>query len=89
MAFAALTGGDDPAYELRAFTPAFEDPVTGSANGAMAQWLRRRGDVPERYTVSQGTALGRDGRVEIVDDGADIWVGGFADVRVRGTIGVG
>lgn len=89
VAFAALTGGDDPAYELRAFTPAFEDPVTGSANGAMAQWLRRRGDVPERYTVSQGTALGRDGRVEIVDDGADIWVGGLADVRVRGTIGVG
>lgn len=89
VAFAALTGGTDPAYELRAFTPTFEDPVTGSANGAMAQWLRGRGDVPARYTVSQGTALGRDGRVEITDDGSDIWVGGRAQVRVRGTLEVG
>ncbi|WJY97437.1 Trans-2,3-dihydro-3-hydroxyanthranilate isomerase [Corynebacterium fournieri] len=88
VAFAALTGTEDPAYELRAFNPAFEDPVTGSANGAMAQWLRGRGDVPQRYTVSQGTALGRDGRVEIVDDGEEIWVGGRAVVRVRGTLKV-
>lgn len=88
VASAALTGEADPAYELRAFTPTFEDPVTGSANGAMAQWLRGRGDVPERYTVSQGTSLGRDGRVEIVDDGADIWVGGCAGVRVRGQVAV-
>ena len=66
----------------------FEDPVTGSANGAMAQWLRGRGDVPAEYTVSQGTALGRDGRVEITDDGSDIWVGGRAQVRVRGTLDV-
>ena len=86
VAFAALTGDSDPAYELRAFTPTFEDPVTGSANGAMAQWLRSRGDVPERYAVSQGTALGRDGRVEITDDGDDIWVGGTVGVRVRGNI---
>lgn len=88
VAFAALTGGDDPAYELRAFTPSFEDPVTGSANGAMAQWLRGRGDVPPRYTVSQGTALGRDGQVDIVDDGEDIWVGGRAVARVRGALDV-
>lgn len=89
VAFAALTGGNDPAYELRAFTPRFEDPVTGSANGAMAQWLRERGEVPQRYSVSQGKALGRDGRVEIVDDGEDIWVGGRTEVRVRGTLEVG
>ena len=87
--FAALTGGTDPAYELRAFTPTFEDPVTGSANGAMAQWLRGRGDVPAKYTVSQGTALGRDGRVEITDDGKNIWVGGRARVRVRGMLDMG
>lgn len=86
VAFAALTGGSDPAYELRAFTPTFEDPVTGSANGAMAQWLRSRGDVPATYSVSQGTALGRDGRVTISDDGSDIWVGGAVTVRVRGQI---
>ena len=86
MAFAALTGGKNPAYELRAFTPTFEDPVTGSANGAMAQWLRARGDVPKRYSVSQGTSLGRNGRVEITDDGTDIWVGGRAEVRVRGKV---
>ncbi|WP_311523978.1 PhzF family phenazine biosynthesis protein [uncultured Corynebacterium sp.] len=86
VAFAALTGGTDPAYVLRAFTPTFEDPVTGSANGAMAQWLRSRGDVPATYSVSQGTALGRDGRVTISDDGSDIWVGGAVTVRVRGQI---
>ena len=86
VAFAALTGKDDPAYELRAFTPTFEDPVTGSANGAMAQWLRSRRDVPERYSVSQGTSLGRDGRVEISDEAGQIWVGGRAEVRVRGTL---
>lgn len=88
VAFAALTGGTEPAYELRAFTLAFEDPVTGSANGAMAQWLRGRGDVPARYSVLQGTSLGRDGRVEITDDGDAIWVGGRANVVVRGTITV-
>lgn len=88
VAFAALTGGADPAYELRAFTPTFEDPVTGSANGAMAQWLRERGDVPERYAVSQGAAVGRTGRVEITDDGDNIWVGGRAEVRVRGRVNV-
>lgn len=84
VAFAALAGGDDPAYELRAFTPTFEDPVTGSANGAMAQWLRSRGDVPAKYSVSQGRSVGREGRVVIVDDGRDIWVGGRAEVRVAG-----
>ena len=88
VAFAALTGGNDPAYELRAFTPTFEDPVTGSANGAMAQWLRARGDVPARYTVEQGRALGRDGRVQIVDDGDALWVGGAVKVRVRGRLAV-
>ncbi|MDK6493737.1 PhzF family phenazine biosynthesis protein [Corynebacterium coyleae] len=86
VAFATLTGETDPAYELRAFTPTFEDPVTGSANGAMAQWLRTRGDVPETYSVSQGTALGRNGRVTISDDGSDIWVGGEVKVQVRGKV---
>lgn len=88
VAFAALAGGTGPAYELRAFTPTFEDHVTGSANGAMAQWLRSRGDVPERYWVSQGVCLGRDGRVEIADTNGQIWVGGRAEVRVRGKLGL-
>ncbi|WP_291314701.1 PhzF family phenazine biosynthesis protein [Corynebacterium sp. UBA2622] len=86
--FAAFGGAGDWLYEVRAFSLDREDPVTGSLNGALAQWLRGRGAVPARYAVSQGRAVGRDGRVEIFDDGSDIWVGGRVEVRVRGTIRV-
>ncbi|WP_394277019.1 PhzF family phenazine biosynthesis protein [Luteococcus sp.] len=72
--------------EIRGLTDLIEDPVTGSLNGAMAQWLRARQVVPERYVASQGGQVRRAGRVSIVDDGTHIWVGGRADVRVRGRL---
>ncbi|MFH6889867.1 PhzF family phenazine biosynthesis protein [Corynebacterium aurimucosum] len=82
-----LTGDTEPAYEVRAITGQFEDPVTGSFNGGAAQFLRAKGAVPARYTAAQGSQIGRDGRVFINDDGDELWVGGNVHIRVRGTLG--
>jgi PhzF family phenazine biosynthesis protein len=69
------------AFEVRAFFPkdgsTVEDPVTGSLNASLAQWLLASGRASAPYLVSQGSALGRSGRVHIsVDDEGVIWVGG-------------
>jgi PhzF family phenazine biosynthesis protein len=68
------------AFEVRAFFPGnngmAEDPVTGSLNAALAQWLIGAGLAPSRYVASQGTALGRAGRVFVEQSGSDIWIGG-------------
>lgn len=53
-----------------------EDPVTGSLNAALGQWLIPAGRLPRRYVARQGTVLGRDGRVSVEFDGAATWVGG-------------
>ncbi len=82
---------DDCLFEARAFVPALgvpEDPVTGSLNAAVAQWFRASGRAPERWSVRQGTALGRAGRVFLEDDGADIWVGGRCEATIVGLLGV-
>jgi PhzF family phenazine biosynthesis protein len=83
--------GHDAAYEVRAFFPAdgrtFEDPVTGSLNASLAQWLVGTGRVEPPYTATQGAALGRDGRVTIDRDAAGrIWVGGRVVTCVDGTV---
>ncbi len=73
--------GAPQAIEVRAFFPkdgaTTEDPVTGSLNASLAEWLLRTGRVTAPYVASQGTALGRAGRVVVTQD-ADgaIWVGG-------------
>ena len=68
------------AFEVRAFFPGshglIEDPVTGSLNAALAQWLIGAGLAPRQYVARQGTCLGRAGRVHVEQDGAAIWVGG-------------
>ena len=78
------------AFEVRAFFPGnnglAEDPVTGSLNAALAQWLIGAGLAPSQYVASQGTALGRAGRVHVVQDGADIWIGGGSVTCVNGTV---
>jgi predicted PhzF superfamily epimerase YddE/YHI9 len=61
-----------------------EDPVTGSLNAGLAQWLIGAGLAPPRYVARQGTVLGRAGRIEIRQQGADIWVGGKSVLRLRG-----
>jgi PhzF family phenazine biosynthesis protein len=83
--------GSPYAYEVRGFFPkdgqAVEDPVTGSLNASLAQWLTATGRVSPPYVASQGTVLGRTGRVQITrdDDGA-IWVGGGTLTCVRGEV---
>ncbi len=81
-----VVGVDGEDVEVRAILDFGEDPVTGSLNGAVAQWLRERGEIGAEYVVKQGSAVGADGEVVIRDDGADIWVGGRTVVRVRGTV---
>jgi PhzF family phenazine biosynthesis protein len=81
----------DAQFEVRAFFPGnqglTEDPVTGSLNAALAQWLMGAGMAPERYVAAQGTSLGRAGRVflERVADGT-IWVGGASVTCMEGTL---
>lgn len=73
----------DHDVELRAFFPGpssmQEDPVTGSLNASVAQWLMGQNPSLLSYVARQGTALGRAGRVHLERDGDRIWVGG--DVR--------
>jgi PhzF family phenazine biosynthesis protein len=81
----------DVAFEVRAFFPApggalAEDPVTGSLNAALAQWLIERDLAPSRYVAAQGTAMGRAGRVFVEHDGRDIWIGGHVAPCIEGTV---
>jgi PhzF family phenazine biosynthesis protein len=87
----AQTGGQDIDFEVRAFFPGnsgmAEDPVTGSLNAALAQWLIGAGMAPPRYVAAQGTALGRAGRVWIErDDAGTVWVGGASVTCVQGSV---
>ena len=85
---APWTGGDAQ-FEVRAFVPSLgvpEDPVTGSLNAGLAQWLIGAGLAPERYVASQGTALGRSGRVFVEQRGDAVWVGGDSVVVVNGQV---
>jgi len=78
------------AFEVRAFFPGshglIEDPVTGSLNAALAQWLIGAGLAPRQYVARQGTCLGRAGRVHVEQDGAAIWVGGSSVTCVAGEV---
>jgi PhzF family phenazine biosynthesis protein len=68
----------DAAFEVRAFVGGggYEDPVTGSLNASLAQWLIRAGLAESSYIAAQGTALQRAGRVYLRKDAEGIWVGG-------------
>jgi len=82
--------GSPAAVEVRAFTPAdgatVEDPVTGSLNASLAEWLLRTGRVEAPYVASQGTALGRAGRVHVTRDDGQIWVAGGTVTCVTGEV---
>ncbi|MBQ0937477.1 PhzF family phenazine biosynthesis protein [Ideonella paludis] len=101
--FAALQGlnlgvvgaypeGSDCQFEVRAFVPELgvpEDPVTGSLNASLAQWLIGSGQAPAQYRVSQGTCMGRQGRVYVQADVQDIWIGGHIAACISGTVILG
>jgi PhzF family phenazine biosynthesis protein len=82
--------GAGPNLEVRAFAaPAgiIEDPVTGSLNAGLAQWLIEDQRMPERYVAAQGACLGRSGRVHIERDGqGQVWVGGESVTCISGTV---
>ena len=86
---AAREAGEETQFEVRAFFPGnngmAEDPVTGSLNAALAQWLIGAGYAPPRYVAAQGTALGRAGRVFVEQVGNDIWIGGGSVTVIDGT----
>jgi predicted PhzF superfamily epimerase YddE/YHI9 len=78
--------GADAQFEVRAFTAdGYEDPVTGSLNAGVAQWLIGAGLAPPSYVASQGTALGRAGRVHVDRQGSEMWIGGAVTTCIAGT----
>jgi PhzF family phenazine biosynthesis protein len=83
--------GGPAAFEVRAFFTGdgmtFEDPVTGSFNASLAQWLLATGRVQAPYVARQGTALGRNGQVRVSQDpDGQVWVGGNVVTCVSGTV---
>jgi PhzF family phenazine biosynthesis protein len=78
----------DAQFEVRTFMPslAAEDPVTGSFNAGLAQWLIAAKLAPIKYVAAQGTALGREGRVHINQIDGEIWVGGHVVTCIEGTL---
>ena len=81
--------GGECQFEVRAFAAPIgivEDPVTGSLNASLAQWLIGEGRAPERYVAAQGTRLGRMGRVHIEREGDTMWVGGSCVTCIRGEV---
>jgi PhzF family phenazine biosynthesis protein len=85
----AQDAGSDTQFEVRAFVPGLgvpEDPVTGSLNAGLAQWLIGAGLAPPSYMAAQGAALGRAGRVYVQQQGDDIWIGGDVVACIIGTV---
>jgi predicted PhzF superfamily epimerase YddE/YHI9 len=86
--------GSEASIELRAFAPLgggawTEDPVTGSLNASVAQWLLGNGRLTAPYLASQGRAIGRAGRIHISqDDGGTIWVGGRTETVIAGSTAI-
>jgi len=88
-AFDPAKDGNSAQFEVRAFSvedAGHEDPVTGSLNAGLAQWLIPSRLAPSQYIVSQGTALKRLGRIHIEQNGPRIWVGGAVRSRVMGQL---
>ena len=83
--------GSPAAFEVRAFMPkngsTDEDPVTGSLNASLAQWLIAAGRARAPYLAWQGTALGRDGQVHVTaDPDGTVWVGGSVVTCISGSV---
>ncbi len=85
----AHTEASESAFELRAFftegsEPLREDPITGSLNASAAEWLLSKNRATAPYVASQGTAMGRNGRIYISESEGKIWVGGNTKVLISG-----
>jgi PhzF family phenazine biosynthesis protein len=88
--FNPLKDGTSAQFEVRAFSAeaavGHEDPVTGSLNAGLAQWLIKSHIAPPEYIVSQGEVMRRMGRIHIKQDGSQIWVGGAVKTCVTGKL---
>jgi PhzF family phenazine biosynthesis protein len=86
----ALAHGAEPSVEVRMFVSdavVAEDPITGSFNASLAQWLIADGPVPSTYVAAQGACIGREGRVYIEQDtNGQVWVGGDSVICVDGFV---
>jgi PhzF family phenazine biosynthesis protein len=76
----------DGELEVRAFFTGGEDPVTGSLNASLAQWLLASGRMTAPYTARQGTAIGRAGRVHISEADGEVWVAGATTTSISGSV---
>ena len=87
---ASTKDDDTPSVEVRFFAPdigVLEDPVTGSFNASLAQWLIADGIAPARYVAAQGTCIGRAGRIFIEQDAqGQVWVGGDSVTCIEGKV---
>jgi PhzF family phenazine biosynthesis protein len=82
-------GDPECSFEVRAFAASAgvtEDPVTGSLNAGLAEWLIGAGLAPERYVVAQGERVGRRGRVHVAREDGTVWIGGSSVTCVRGEL---
>lgn len=85
----AYPAGSPLQFEVRAFAaPAGvrEDPVTGSLNAGIAQWLIGTGAAPSSYRAGQGARVGRRGVLTVSADGDAVWVGGQSATCIRGMV---
>jgi len=86
---APQAAGEDTDFEVRGFVAPIgidEDPVTGSLNAGLAQWLIGEGLAPARYVAAQGSQLGRAGRVHVAQEGDSVWIGGDVSTVIEGTV---
>jgi PhzF family phenazine biosynthesis protein len=88
-AVALYPPSSEAAIELRAWAPvngqAIEDPVTGSLNASVAQWLLADGRLTAPYLAHQGTAIGREGRIHVSEAHGEIWIGGRTETVLAGS----
>jgi predicted PhzF superfamily epimerase YddE/YHI9 len=86
----ALGADEEPSVEVRMFVSdavVAEDPITGSFNASLAQWLIADGHAPRTYVAAQGTCIGREGRVYLEQDAnGQVWVGGDSVTCINGTV---
>ncbi len=89
-AFTQTAAVPAPDLEVRAFAACIgisEDPVTGSLNASLAQWLMADGLMPTHYTASQGVCMGREGLVDLHQETqGQVWVGGKSVTCVSGVV---
>ncbi|CAN5299142.1 PhzF family phenazine biosynthesis protein [soil metagenome] len=80
---------EHPEFEVRGFAGGVglgEDPVTGSLNASLAQWMIGAGHAPDHYLARQGSRLGRDGHVFIDRIDGQVWVGGHSVTCITGSV---